>query len=286
MKLTFDSHIHTPLCGHAIGEPDELVDSAHEKGLELITFTCHVPMSDPAFGGPSVRMDHDDLPRYKEFVDAARAHAEPLGIEVRYGIEAEIFPDDAIMEEMDEILSAERFDFILGSLHHQVPAYRQWIASRGLETDDEIIRHYFKHLEHGVASGRYHSVAHPDLIRIYHTIKGPFDAYRYEEEIRGALSSAARHGVCWEMNTSGKFKGEGPFIHPHPTIFGWAVEEGVNFTVGSDTHSPAMLTQGFDDVRILLREHGVNALWTFKGGKPEERIVNPPAKETAKAPAL
>ena len=40
----FDCHMHTPLCGHAYGEPEEYVDQAASIGISLITFTCHIPM--------------------------------------------------------------------------------------------------------------------------------------------------------------------------------------------------------------------------------------------------
>lgn len=280
MPFDFDTHIHTPLCGHALGEPDSIIEAADERGLRMITFTCHIPMPDDAFGGRGIRMRRDELPVYRRFVDEAKRLGTPRGIEVRYGIEAEIFPEEGVMAQMDEILKAEPFDFVLGSLHHQLPAYHTWLRERGLETDAEVVRHYFKHLESGVRSGRYDSVAHPDLIRLYGTIAGPFDPADYEETIRAALRAAAESGTCWEINTSGKFKGQGPHIHPLPEIFAWAVEEGVSFTLGSDTHAPEMLTQGFDDARRLLEINGVASIRTFLRREAEERPVATAAPES------
>ncbi len=273
MEFDFDTHIHTPLCGHALGEPEGIIEAADERGLRMITFTCHIPMPDDSFGGRGIRMRREELPVYRRFVGEAKRLGEARGIEVRYGIEAEIFPDEGVMAQMDEILKAEPFDFVLGSLHHQLPAYHTWLRERGLVTDAEVIRHYFRHLEAGMHSGRYDSVAHPDLIRLYGTLAGPFDPADYEEVIRGALRAAAESGSCWEINTSGKFKGQGPHIHPLPEIFAWAVEEGVAFTLGSDTHAPEMLAQGFDDARRLLDNHGVASLRTFLKREPEERPV-------------
>lgn len=275
MEFEFDTHIHTPLCGHAIGEPEDIIAAAAERGLRMITFTCHIPMPDDSFGARGIRMRHDELPVYRRFVDEARRLGEKHAIEVRHGIEAEIFPDEAVMAEMEEILKAESFDFVLGSLHHQLPAYRAWLAERGLVTDAEIVRHYFRHLETATHSGRYDSIAHPDLIRLYGALAGPFEPERFEEEIRGALRAAAESGTCWEINTSGKFKGAGPFIHPLPPIFAWAAAEGVCFTLGSDSHAPPMLAQGFDDARALIENHGVTTLKTFVRRKAEERPVTP-----------
>jgi hypothetical protein len=41
--LFYDSHMHTPLCKHAWGEPEEYAQQALKAGLKGIIFTCHCP---------------------------------------------------------------------------------------------------------------------------------------------------------------------------------------------------------------------------------------------------
>lgn len=43
MKPIADYHMHTPLCGHAIGEPAEYVEQAIAAGLEEMGFSDHAP---------------------------------------------------------------------------------------------------------------------------------------------------------------------------------------------------------------------------------------------------
>lgn len=47
--------MHTPLCKHAIGEPEEYAETAIQRGLKGIIFTCHSPMPDGWWS--QVRMD-------------------------------------------------------------------------------------------------------------------------------------------------------------------------------------------------------------------------------------
>lgn len=263
----FDSHMHTPLCGHAYGEPVEFVEAAAKAGLHRITFTCHMPFDEPAFGGARMRMDEAALPLYIEMVSAARERGKALGIEVLMGIEGEIFPDPAVQDAIGAILQSEAFDFILGSLHHHTPAFQQYLAYKGIQgNDDAIIDTYFRALATAPGTGFFHSLSHPDVIRLYGTIQGPFDPARHEEVIREAIQAAIDHDICWEINTSGRVKGD--FIeHPDPLIRKWAVEMGLLFTIGSDAHLPKAVGQHFDEVIAAARADGLEALHYFKGGK-------------------
>lgn len=263
----FDCHMHTPLCGHATGEPAAYVEAARARGLERITFTCHMPMSDPGFGQESIRMGRGDLPRYRELVAETRTFGQSVGVEVLYGIEAEIFPDPAVQAEMQEIIEAESFDFVLGSLHHMLPIWREWMARRNLENDAEKVRAYFENLAEGAATGLYHSIAHPDVIRVYGSLAGPFQPAEHAAVIREALQRIAESGTSLEINTSGLIKGE--FVaHPDPLILDWSLEHGVTFTLGSDAHLPRRVGDAFDTVLEGFRGQGLRELRYFRGGHP------------------
>lgn len=266
--MLFDCHLHTPLCGHAIGEPEDYVLQAQRRGFGLLTFTCHIPLERPGFGGPGVRMARRQLTDYLRAVERARVAGEARGVEVLTGIEAEIFPVADVMEEMDEVLQAHSFDFVLGSLHHQLEAYRQWLASNSILSDAAIVDTYFTHLAAAVRTGRYHSIAHPDVIRMYRTLRGPFRPAAHEGVIRDFLRAAAETGVCLEVNTSGLIKGD-YIAHPDPLILDWAAEMGVGLTVGSDSHAPHMLGQYFAQTLPVLREKGFHQVHYFRGGRRE-----------------
>lgn len=264
--MLIDCHMHTPLCGHAVGAPESYLRCAAERGIGLVTFTCHIPMEGRDFGGPSIRMRHDQLGEYLALVDAARPTARRLNVELLCGIEAEVFPDVRVMSLMDETLESYPFDFILGSLHHPLPGYRRWLVENGRRDDHDIIQAYFAHLTIGALSGRYHSMSHPDVIRLYGTLKRPFRARDHESAIHRFLEALRDHDVCMEVNTSGLTKGD--FLaHPEPDILRWAQELGVKLTLGSDAHSPESVGQFFPETLTLLREIGFTSVHYHRRGE-------------------
>ena len=71
--VVFDSHMHTPLCKHAQGDPLEYVERAVKVGLKGIIFTCHSPMPDRF--SHAVRMDCAEFHDYVEMINHARENA-------------------------------------------------------------------------------------------------------------------------------------------------------------------------------------------------------------------
>ena len=129
----------------------------------------------------------------------SRKQGKACGTEVLCGIEAEVFPVAEELEEMKALLQAHPFDFVLGSLHHQLKAYHDWLEDRKVVSDEDIIRDYFKHLANAAQSGLYHSMSHPDVIRIYGTIDPEsFIPQRFETEIRGFLKACATSACVWK----------------------------------------------------------------------------------------
>ncbi|MGB0416912.1 MAG: PHP domain-containing protein, partial [Coraliomargarita sp.] len=108
--MKVDCHMHTTLCGHAIGAPIEYAMIALEKGIDLITITCHIPMDWEAFGQAGIRMQRDQLDTYISLVENTARKAKAFDVEVLCGIEAEVFPDEAHMRSMDEVLAAHSWD--------------------------------------------------------------------------------------------------------------------------------------------------------------------------------
>jgi len=272
--MIVDCHMHTPLCGHATGSPLDYLKVGNQKGIHLMTFTCHIPMHQPSFGGQRIRMDRSQLEDYFQLVEEARKQGKACGTEVLCGIEAEVFPVAEELEEMKALLQAHPFDFVLGSLHHQLKAYHDWLEDRKVVSDEDIIRDYFKHLANAAQSGLYHSMSHPDVIRIYGTIDPEsFIPQRFETEIRGFLKACATSGTCMEVNTSGLSKGVYE-LHPDPLILDWAFEEGVDLTIGSDAHAPENVGRHFERVLPLLYSKGFRSLHYFKGGKKHSTAMS------------
>lgn len=263
MKLQVDSHMHTPLCGHAVGDPIEYARFAADKGINVITFTCHIPMQWKAFGQKGIRMSHDQIEGYRKLVHDTAKEAKSFGVEVLCGIEAEVFPDETHLEPMDKILENHPWDFVLGSLHAQCRSYASWLKERGINDDKERIEHYFRHLKEGVLSGRYDSMSHPDVIRTYGVVN-EFNASKHEAVIRDFLQAAVNQDCCIEVNTSGLVKGDFE-VHPDPIILDWASEMNVKLTIGSDSHEPGTVGRFFETVQPMLKNKGFESLYFFRG---------------------
>ena len=258
--------MHTPLCGHAIGDPLQYVEAAAAQGISLITFTCHIPMRDDRFAQEGIRMNIAEIPLYREMVAEAREHGKSIGVDVLYGIEAEVYPDLEVMQDMEKIIQQEKFDFVLGSLHHMLPAFQEWLAQHDYYSDAEKVAAYFKCLGEGAASGRYNSLSHPDVIRIYGTLEGRFKPAEHKTAIKDFLDTVADSGVCMEINTSGLTKGDF-VVHPDPLIMEWALARGIPFTIGSDSHSPDTVGQFFDEVLAKFKTMGLKRLHYFRQGE-------------------
>ena len=271
--------MHTPLCGHAVGAPIDYAYAAKERGIDLITVTCHIPMEWEAFGQEGTRMRRDQLEDYIALIGETAEQAREFGVETLCGIEAEVFPVEAHMEIMDEALAAHPWDFVLGSLHAQCQSYLEWLADNKVKEDRLRIDSYFRHLTDGAQSGRYDSMSHPDVIRTYGVVK-EFDPAEHEEVIRGFLQAVVDEDICMEVNTSGLTKGAYE-VHPDPLILDWAAEMGVKLTIGSDSHQPDSVGKFFNWVQPMLREKGFKDLHYFRG-RQRQRIDMPGAVVEAK----
>ena len=260
-----DSHMHTPLCGHASGSPIEYAQCAAEEGIDVITFTCHIPMKWEAFGQEGTRMRYDQIGEYRKLVHDAAEEAKSLGVEVLCGIEAEVYPDEAHMKPMDEILKGYPWDFVLGSLHAHCKSYLGWLNDNKIKDDEERINYYFRHLRDGVLSGRYDSMSHPDVIRTYGVVSH-FHPIYYEAVIRDFLQAVVDQDICIEVNTSGLIKGAYE-VHPDPLILEWASEMGVKLTIGSDSHMPQTVGRFFNLVQPMLLNKGFKDLYFFRDRK-------------------
>ena len=123
---------------------------------------------------------------------------------------------------------------------------------------------YFEDLATGAATGRYHSISHPDVIRIYGTVSY-FDPADHEAGIRRFLRAVVEADICMEINTSGFIK-ESRQVHPDPLILDWAAEMGVRLTIGSDAHNPQSVGQFYEIVLPLLKEKGFTHLHYHRAG--------------------
>jgi hypothetical protein len=68
--ILYDSHMHTPLCKHAIGQPEAYAATAQKNNIKGIIFTCHNP--GPPGWDERIRMRLEQFDEYVDMVQRTR----------------------------------------------------------------------------------------------------------------------------------------------------------------------------------------------------------------------
>ncbi|NDJ52848.1 MAG: histidinol-phosphatase [Chloroflexi bacterium] len=255
-RVLYDSHMHTTLCKHAKGEPEDYAAKAYERGLGGIIFTCHNP--EPFGTADNVRMSVDQLDEYVELVYRARdAWADKL--DVRLGLESDYMP--GFETWLEELHQKADFEYILGSVHISYPRYKQ-AYHQGSPRDYQLL--YFDHLAQAAETGLFDCLAHPDLIKQVFPAK--WNPGKLIDDILPALDRIAATGIAMEVNTSGLIKA-GREIHPNIEILSATNEREIPLVLGSDAHKPERVAADFEQALDLIEQAGYQQISLF--GKRE-----------------
>ena len=231
----FDSHMHTPLCKHARGEPEEYAEWAMKRGLKGIVFTCHCPMPDDFW--PRVRMEMGEIDDYVAMVQRARdAFAGEL--DIRLGMESEFFPGTEAW--IDKLHASYDFHHCLGSVHYFSPEYVERFWKGDL---DAFHLQYFDHIAESAETGLYDTLSHPDIVKNEEPDMWNFEVLR--ETIAKTLDRVAETGTAMELNTSGLRK-RFPETNPGPQMLAMMRERDIPVVMGSDSHTPERVGWDFD----------------------------------------
>jgi len=271
--LFFDSHMHTPLCKHAVGHPVEYMERGIEVGLAGIIMTCHSPMPDGF--SHRVRMAPEQFEEYVALVNSA-TNIAPAGFEVRLGMESDFFPG---MEKwLTKLHSSADFHYILGSVHWHIPEYLDNFWRGDIHA---FQRQYFEHLAESAESGLFDALSHPDLVKNAKPDDWDFDAMR--GVIGDALDRIQQTGVAMEINTSGKQKAL-PEMNPGPEMLTMMAERDIPIVIGSDSHNPGRVSDGFREALDFLEQAGYDTVSVFRERKRSDYPIEVIQKSLADPP--
>lgn len=251
--LLFDSHMHTPLCKHALGEPEEYAERGRMRGLKGIIMTCHSPMPDRF--SHAVRMAPEQFEEYVGMVERAGRAKAAEGFEVKLGLESDWFPG---MEPwLEDLHRRAAFHYILGSVHYHIAEYRDafWrgdaIAFQSL---------YFRHLAEAAESGLFDAISHPDLVKNAFPDSWSFDVVR--PFVAEALDRIRAVDVAMELNTSG-LKKTVREMNPGPEMLAMMRQREIPVVLGSDSHQPHRVGDQFETALGMLRAAGYEEVSFF-----------------------
>jgi histidinol-phosphatase (PHP family) len=247
--LLYETHSHTPLCKHAIGDPQDYADIAFQRGFHGLLVTCHNPM--PAGYSPGFRMSVDEFDDYLQMVFRARQVWRGR-IDVRLGIEADYLP--GYERWLEHQLQLADFQYVLGSVHPHVSEFRQRYAT-GSAVEGQ--RAYFRLLAQAAETRLFDCLSHPDIIKNERP-----EQWRPElimDELCRVLDRIAATGVAMELNTSGKHK-EIPEMNPFPQMLVEMRRRDIPVVVGADAHEPERVGEGFLEALDLLEQCGYDCI--------------------------
>ncbi|MFV1969076.1 MAG: histidinol-phosphatase [Pirellulaceae bacterium] len=250
--LLYETHSHTPLCRHAIGDPGDYAEVAAHRGLRGLMVTCHNPMPD-GFAA-SVRMAPEQFADYLDLVDRAR-RTWAGRLDVQLGLEADYFPGHEGWLERQ--LRSAVFQYVLGSVHPHLREYRQ----RCWQGDPIAFqRAYFRSLAEAAETGLFDCLAHPDIVK--NETAAQWRPARIMDDICLALDRIAAAGVAMELNTSGANKAI-PEMNPGPEILVEMRRRSIPVVIGSDAHDPWRVGDRFEEALDILSQCGYSHVSYF-----------------------
>lgn len=250
--ILYETHLHTPLCKHAFGQPEEYAAAAEKRGLKGIIVTCHNPANDG--WSPHVRMRLDQFEDYVAMVERAR-QAWAGRIDVRLGLESDYAPGmEAWLEELHGLAELHH---VLGSVHPDLPQYKERYFSGDIV---EFQKTYFEHLAMAAETGLFDTISHPDLIK--NTYPQQWDQAKLLDHIRACLDRIAAAGTAMELNTSGLQKAIRE-MNPNPTMLYEMRLRHIPVVVGADAHKPDRVAADFEQAFDLLQEAGYTHVSLF-----------------------
>lgn len=270
-----DYHTHTPLCRHAEGSPSELAAAARASGLAELGLSDHNPMPEPF---DDWRMDLDELPRYLDLVEAARA--DHPGFPIRLSLECDYL--EGHESWLEKTASLAPWDYLIGSVHYIAPGWdmdnprhlSHWKTASAVE---EIWSLYWHLYEKCIRTGFFEFCAHPDLAKKF-GFRPPGDLRRYYEPVIQAFVDT---GCAMEVSTAGLRK-EVNEIYPSRDLLELAFSAGIPIVINSDAHAPTEVAQDFHHALALVRSVGYRHTLRFHG---RQRTIVPLPESWPPSPA-
>lgn len=268
-----DYHIHTKRCGHAVGEMEEYVEVALQRGLREMGFSDHLPLV--THRDPGLTMAEEELPLYVENV--MRLREKYPQITIRLGIEADYI--EGYEEKTRLLLESYDWDYVIGSVHiisgwefDHPDGMEEW-ARRDV---DEVYRCYYRLLRQSAQCGLFDIIGHSDLVKKF----GHRPHSDMMKEVEQTAQTFRDCGMVVELNTSGLRK---PVEEMYPAFSILQVYQkyGLPLLISSDSHQPDEVGQDFDLAMDWARRAGYEETVTFAGRKVEQ-YLNLPQEKTLK----
>lgn len=244
-------HTHTWRCNHATGTEDEYVQSALNRGLQILGFSDHTPYPFPGDYYSGFRMKQNLLDDYVNAIQSLRRDYRGR-LQIHLGLEAEYYP--AYFPELLAILRDRPIEYLILGQHFVGNEIGEHYS--GAPTDDpSILERYCSQSIEAMQTGLFTYFAHPDLLNF----RGEQQVYR--ENMRRICKEAKNCGIPLEINLLGLETGR---HYPNRFFLELAAEEGCAMILGCDAHDPEALANTAIEcqAREMAAEFGLEIIET------------------------
>lgn len=273
-------------CDHAKGTLREMVEAAITAGMPIFGLSEHCPRYDEKDLFPSERELGFDVNKLIELFESYSKEASLLQeeykdkIELLRGFEIEVV-DESYYQRMTKLKTEGKFDYIVGSLHHLRgrcidgwPKLFYEIAHQcgGLEP---MAVEYYKEVQLMIEGLKPEVVGHIDLLSKFCDDDDSLSTPKIQRQMRSTLESAKAAGSILDLNVYPFRKGK-KYPYPAPWIVKMALEIGVPFCFGDDSHSPDTVGVGIEEGRNYLLEQRVTSITalTKRSGRLEKLEIS------------
>ncbi|MDU9048738.1 MAG: histidinol-phosphatase [Candidatus Electrothrix sp. Rat3] len=247
LDITGDHHVHTRFCNHAVGEMEEYVTAAINKGLRSLTFLEHLECG--LSYSPQIWLTPELFQRY--FQEGERLREKYADrITVRLGAEIGYNPGavDALLAMLAAFPFAHRglscHFFFDGHEHLNMLSRRtdhiRKIAAFGTE---EILDTYFSNLIQGCQDIPCDKLCHLDAALRHNA---PVLTTHHYTLIKELFAVMLEKNIALEVNTSGYELLSRPY--PAIALIQQARQLGIPLIIGSDAHRPEQVGRFFERV--------------------------------------
>ena len=238
MKIDYTFHSHTYRCGHAVGDIEDYVSLAIDKGIKVYGVSDHVFL--PNIHEPKTRGDYSLLDEYIEEFKKVKSKYRNK-IEMYLGFECEY--SDYFKDYYRYLLKDKGFDYLICGQHFNYDkgyCYGYGFDSRPLS---ESLPLYKKDLIDAMKSGLFLYIAHPDIFFMGATELTD----EFKELTKEIIEEGIKYNAVFEVNIHGFYRNHdrrGNHYIDYPVEYFWKEVAKTNIKIvhGGDYHNPDEIT--------------------------------------------
>lgn len=263
MKMFGSYHVHT-LWSDGKNSVDDYVLEAEKLELKELGISDHLAVQNGQV--PPWSMPVHRVSSYIREIESKREAAAKKGITLLLGLEVDFF--EKTQKEIEQILSAFSFDYLIGSVHSvdtvdvSLDSSKAFWEKCSIKEQNMVFRKYWDAIKKMAQSGFFSFVGHIDLPK-----KFGFDPNcDLSDEIEEALDAIAKSKMAIELNTSG-WHYPCKEAYPCPTILEKACQKNIPVVLNADAHMSGNLTRDFKKGLNLIVKSGYTHCASYKKKK-------------------